>query len=163
MCGIALPTLRPDTLCGRFSMMGKVERHPHIDITYFSLSVIRLSWMCLSWWVFNLLDTQSTENNTFDESFLSYEKYEFWGELFLLNYSICIAYWAADNVFFFLPPGQMSQPFGRHEKLFSCGQPGQDHLPLPSQEVWCQDLCLLGPSYRPSKSRGSKVITPTLQ
>ena len=104
MCGIALPTLRPDTLCGRFSMMGKVERHPHIDITYFSLSVIRLSWMCLSWWVFNLLDTQSTENNTFDESFLSYEKYEFWGELFLLNYSICIAYWAADNVFFFFTP-----------------------------------------------------------
>lgn len=171
MCRIALPTLLLDTLCGRFSMTGKVEAirgTPQIEMTYFSFSFIHLNWMGLSWWVLNLSAAQSTKNNTFDDSFQkSYEKYEF---LILgvncplfLNYSMCIAHWAAGNVIVFLPPGQMSQPFGQHEKLFPCGQPGQDHLPLPSQEVWCQDLCLLGPSHRPSKSRGSKVITSTLK
>lgn len=170
MYGIALPTLLLDTLCGRFSMTGKVEairRTPQIEMTYFSFSFIHLNWMGLSWWVLNLLAAQSTKNNTFDESFQkSYEKYEFLilgvnCPLFKLQYmQSLLSSW---QCFIFLRPGQMSQPFGQHEKLFPCGQPGQDHLPLPSQEVWCQDLCLLGPSHRPSKSRGSKVITSTLK
>lgn len=81
MYGIALPTLLLDTLCGRFSMTGKVEAirgTPQIEMTYFSFSFIHLNWMGLSWWVLNLLAAQSTKNDTFDESFQkSHEKYEF--------------------------------------------------------------------------------------
>lgn len=60
-------------------------------------------------------------------------------------------------VLLFSSPLQMSQPSGQHEKLCPCGQPGEDHVPLPGQEVWCEDLCICGPTHRPSQHGGGRT------